>query len=96
LGRRSNNYVGETRLESIYRNSAILHTVIHAMRPFRSDTILLLISNPVDVLTSFAQELSGLPESQVMGCGTFLDTVRLRGMLASKAGVRISNSLILV
>jgi L-lactate dehydrogenase len=86
---------GETTLELIYRSTAILHTVIDAMKPFRSDTILLLVSNPVDVLTSCAQELSGLPKSQVIGCGTFLDTVRLRGILAAKAGVRAFITFIL-
>jgi L-lactate dehydrogenase len=59
------------------------------MKPFRSDTILLLVSNSVDVLTSLALELSGLPKSQVMGSGTFLDSVRLRRLLANKLGVRI-------
>jgi len=86
----SRRSIGETTLELIYRSTAILHTVIDAMKPFRSDTVLLLVSNPVDVLTSCAQELSGLPKSQVIGCGTFLDTVRLRGMLAAKAGIAAS------
>jgi L-lactate dehydrogenase len=63
------------------------------MKPFRSDSILLLVSNPVDVLTSLAQELSGLPKSQVMGSGTFLDSVRLRRLLAHKLGVRIRSLL---
>jgi L-lactate dehydrogenase len=58
------------------------------MRPFRSDTILLVVANPVDLLTELAQELAGLPKAQVMGSGTFLDSVRLRGLLADKAGVR--------
>ncbi|RJE16504.1 hypothetical protein PHISCL_11159, partial [Aspergillus sclerotialis] len=54
------------------------------MRPFRSDLILIVVSHPVDVLTTLAQKLSGLPKSQVIGSGTFLDTVRLRRMLADK------------
>jgi L-lactate dehydrogenase len=57
------------------------------MKPFKKDTILLLIANPVDVLTSFAQEIAGLPKSQVIGSGTFLDSIRLRGLLAEQAGV---------
>ena len=59
-----------------------------SMKPFRSDTILIIVSNPVDILTSFAQELSELPKSQVIGTGTFLDTVRLRGLLADRLEVR--------
>jgi L-lactate dehydrogenase len=87
----SRHTIGETRLSSVYRSAANLRSVIHAMKPFRSDTILLVVSNPVDILTSFAQEVSGLPQSQVMGSGTFLDTVRLRGLLANKAGISASS-----
>jgi len=77
------------------RNIAILRSAVKAMRPFRSDTILLIVANPVDMLTSLAQKLSGLPSSQVLGSGTFLDSVRLRGLLADKAGVRAHDSCIL-
>lgn len=72
----------------MYRKMGIIQSVINAMRPFKPDTILLVVANPVDLLTSFAQKLSGLPPSQVLGSGTLLDSVRLRGMLADKAGVR--------
>ncbi len=59
------------------------------MKPFRKDTVLLIVSNPVDALTTLAQEVSGLPRSQVMGSGTSLDSVRLRRLLASKLDVRV-------
>ena len=61
------------------------------MKPFRSDTIILVVSNPVDVLTQFAQQYSNLPATQVLGSGTFLDSARLRGVLASKAEVAASS-----
>lgn len=61
------------------------------MQPFRSDAIVLLVSNPVDVLTHFAQKFTGLPKSQVIGSGTFLDSARLRGILAAKCGVAASS-----
>jgi len=57
------------------------------MKPFNKNTVLLLIANPVDVLTYFALQYAGLPENQVIGSGTFLDTARLRGALAAKTGV---------
>lgn len=66
---------------------AVIRSVVNAMTPFRSDAILLIVANPVDLLTSLALELSQLPASQVLGSGTFLDSVRLRGLLADKAGV---------
>ena len=61
------------------------------MKPFRSDTILILVANPVDVLTYFAQKFSGLPKEQIIGSGTFLDSARLRGILATKAEVAASS-----
>jgi len=61
------------------------------MKPFKEDTILLLVSNPVDVLTYFAQKYSGLPRTQVIGTGTFLDSARLRGFLAHEAEVAASS-----
>lgn len=87
-GAGSHDYPGQTSIEYTYRNIAIIRSIFKAMRPFRSDTILLVVANPVDLLTSLAQELSGLPTSQVLGSGTFLDSVRLRGLLADRAGVR--------
>lgn len=57
------------------------------MAPISPHTILLLVANPVDILTYFARKLSGLPESQVLGTGTSLDSARLRGVLAQKAEV---------
>jgi L-lactate dehydrogenase len=64
-----------------------MRSVIHAMKPFRKDAIIFVISTPVDELTSLAQKASDLPRSQVFGCGTLLDTVRLHGILANKIGV---------
>jgi L-lactate dehydrogenase len=61
------------------------------MKPFRSDTVLLLVANPVDVLTYFAQQFSSLPKAQVIGSGTFLDSARLRGILAARAEVAASS-----
>jgi L-lactate dehydrogenase len=78
---------GETRTDLLDRNYKILENVIGSMKPIRSDTVLLLVSNPVDVLTQFAQKMSGLPRAQVIGSGTFLDSVRLRSALAEHAQV---------
>ena len=61
------------------------------MKPFNKEAILLLIANPVDVLAYFALQYSGLPTTQVIGSGTFLDSARLRGALAAKASVAASS-----
>jgi L-lactate dehydrogenase len=73
----------------MHHNVSVIRSVVTAMTPFRSDTVVLVVSNPVDLLTTLAKELSGLPEHQVLGSGTFLDSVRLRGLLAEKAEVRL-------
>jgi hypothetical protein len=78
---------GETRLGLIEKNFYVLQSVIKSMQPIRSDAILLLVSNPVDVLTYFAKKLSGLPWGQVIGSGTLLDSVRLKSSLAKLAKV---------
>lgn len=76
---------GETSTETLYRHTAIIHSIINSMKPsFRPDTILLVVSTPVDILTTLAQELSGLPKCQVFGSGTFLDSARIRRLLAHK------------
>ncbi|KAJ5674722.1 uncharacterized protein N7477_004656 [Penicillium maclennaniae] len=78
---------GETSVQYMYQKISIIRSVVNTMKPFKSDAILLLVANPVDLLTSIAQELSGLPRCQVLGSGTFLDSVRIRGLLAEKTGV---------
>jgi L-lactate dehydrogenase len=78
---------GESRRDLIDRNYAILESIIRTMSPIRKDAVLLLVSNPVDVLTYFAQKMSGLPKGQVVGSGTFLDSVRLRSALAEQIQV---------
>lgn len=84
---------GDTRLDLIGRNVKMLEEVLNAMQPIRVDAILVLVANPVDVLTHFAQQLSGLPKSQVFGSGTFLDSVRLRRTLAERLNVGTFSSV---
>ena len=73
---------GETRLDLIDRNRQILNSVILGM-DINPKAILLLVANPVDVLTTIAQQISNLPKNQIIGSGTFLDTCRLRYELAN-------------
>jgi len=82
---------GESRLSLLSRNLHILQSIFTSMAPMASHTVLLLVANPVDILTYFARQFSGLPESQVLGTGTSLDSARLRGALAHKAEVAPSS-----
>jgi L-lactate dehydrogenase len=78
---------GDTRLDIVDRNLACLRNILHALLPIRQDSILLMVTNPVDVLTYFAQQIIDLPREQVIGTGTFLDSVRLRHELAERLQV---------
>ncbi|KAG9231115.1 lactate dehydrogenase/glycoside hydrolase [Amylocarpus encephaloides] len=82
---------GDTRLDLIDRNFKVLKSILQSLQPIRSDAILLIVANPVDILTHFAQGLSGLPKGQVLGSGTLLDSIRLTRILASKLKVADSS-----
>ena len=86
-----NQKPGETRLQLIERNAAIMKSIIGEItaRPFEG--ILLIVSNPVDVLTHVARELSGYPRERVIGSGTVLDTGRLKQLLGVELGVDSRN-----
>lgn len=86
---------GDTRLDLIDRNYKVLKSILNSLQPIRSDSILLIVANPVDVLTLFAQRLSGLPKAQVLGSGTLLDSIRLTRILASKLKVLVHCSVII-
>ncbi|PVH97169.1 l-lactate dehydrogenase-like protein [Periconia macrospinosa] len=82
---------GESRIDLLGRNLTILKSVFDPMQPIASTAVVLMVANPVDILTYFARKLSGLPESQVLGTGTSLDSARLRGELARRAVVAASS-----
>lgn len=69
---------GETRLQLIDKNRKIFAQIIPELAKVAPDSILLIVSNPVDVLTYEALKLSGFPSSRVFGSGTMLDSARLR------------------
>ncbi len=69
---------GETRLDLVKKNIAIYKSIIPEIKKRDFKGILLIVSNPVDILTTVALKLSGLPENRVFGSGTVLDTARLK------------------
>jgi len=78
---------GETRLDLVKRNYAIFQSIIPQIVKANPDGMLLIASNPLDILSYAAMKLSGLPSSRVIGSGTILDTARFRYMLSQHAGV---------
>ena len=82
-----NRAEGETRLDLVNKNVSIFKSIIPEIKKSGFDGILLIVSNPVDVLTYAAIKMSGLPEGHVIGSGTVLDTGRLKQMLGQHVDV---------
>lgn len=87
----ANQKPGETRIELLSRNRVILSSIMEQLTAVNKDAVLLIVSNPVDVLTCMAQQLSGLPAGHVIGSGTVLDTARLKYLVGQKLGVDSRN-----
>lgn len=78
---------GETRLDLVKKNVGIFKSIIPEIAKYNTEGILLVVANPVDILTYTAAKLSGFPENRVFGSGTVLDTARLKYLLGEHLGV---------
>ena len=78
---------GETRLDLVRKNVEVYRSIIPEIAKRDCEGILLIVSNPVDILTSAAVKLSGFPENRVFGSGTVLDTARLKYLLGEHLNV---------
>ena len=87
----ANQKPGETRLDLMGKNIAILRSIIGEITARDFGGILLVVSNPVDVLTYAAWKLSGYPRQRVIGSGTVLDTGRLKQLLGEELRVDSRN-----
>ena len=87
----ANQMPGETRIDLINKNASIFKKIIPSITEYNKGCILLIVSNPVDILTMLALELSGFPKERVLGSGTVLDTSRLRYLLSKKLEVDSKN-----
>lgn len=77
----------ETRLDLVHKNIAIYKQIMGEIAKRHVDGILLVVSNPVDILTYAAWKFSGLARNRVIGSGTVLDTARLKCLLGEELGV---------
>ncbi|MCR4698141.1 MAG: L-lactate dehydrogenase [Bacilli bacterium] len=82
---------GETRLDLIKKNSAIMTSIVKELVKVKVEGILLIVANPVDVLTHVALKVSGFPANRVFGSGTVLDTARLKYLLSEKLEIDTRN-----
>ncbi|OIQ61132.1 L-lactate dehydrogenase [Moorella thermoacetica] len=78
----ANQQPGQTRLDLIHRNTAIVRQALPEILHYCPDALVLMVANPVDILTYVAWKISGLPENRVLGSGTALDSARFRHLLS--------------
>ncbi|MCC6177018.1 MAG: L-lactate dehydrogenase [Chloroflexi bacterium] len=78
---------GETRLDLLKKNVDLMKGVLEQVVKYNSDPFVIMVANPVDVLTYQAITTSGLPRHKVIGTGTLLDTTRFRSLLGERLGV---------
>lgn len=82
---------GETRLALVQRNAAIIRSLIDEIVRRDSPAVVLIVSNPVDVLTYVAHQRSGWQRGRIIGSGTVLDSARFRHLLSQHCGVDVHN-----
>ena len=78
---------GESRLDLLARNARVFAAIIPQVLAAAPEAVLLVASNPVDVMTQIAARISGLPPGRVIGSGTILDTARFRSLLGAHLGI---------
>jgi L-lactate dehydrogenase len=81
----------ESRLELLQRNVAIVDSIMDEIKAARSDAVVVMVSNPVDVLTYTALQRTGWPRERIIGSGTVLDTARFRYLLGDHCGIDTRN-----
>ena len=82
---------GESRLDLLHRNVIIIHEIIDEIVEQKSSAVVLMVSNPVDILTYAAHKRSGWPRGRILGSGTVLDSARFRYLLSQRCGVDVHN-----
>lgn len=87
----TNRKVGETRLDLAKRNTSIAKDITANIMKHYNQGVILVVSNPVDILTYMISKWSGLPSGKVFGSGTVLDSARFRYVISKKLGVDVRN-----
>jgi L-lactate dehydrogenase len=82
---------GESRLKLLQRNADIIRTIMEDICKQKSQAVVIIVSNPVDVLTYVALKHSGWPRERIIGSGTMLDSARFQYLLSEHCGVDTRN-----
>jgi L-lactate dehydrogenase len=83
----ANQKPNETRMDLVNKNVGIFKSILPEIKKRNCEGILLIVSNPVDILTYAALKISGFPPNRVIGSGTVLDTSRLKYLLGQHLNV---------
>lgn len=78
---------GQTRVDLLETNKKVILSLLQGLQPINPNAIIIMVTNPVDVLTLLAQNTGILPRNQIFGSGTLLDSQRLRGAIGEKLGI---------
>jgi len=78
---------GMTRIELMNKNAGIIKTVVKEVAKYAPDCKLMIVTNPVDIMTHIAYKTSGFPRNRVFGMGNILDTLRFRSYIAQELNV---------
>ncbi len=82
---------GETRLDLAKKNIKLAHTITDSIMENYNKGVIMVISNPCDLVTHKITEWSGLPSNKIIGSGTNLDSARFRVLISRKLGVDVRN-----
>lgn len=78
---------GQSRAELVKTNAAVVRSIMEKMQPINPNAIILMVTNPVDLMALQAYTFAKLPANQVIGSGTLLDSKRLQGLVARTLGI---------
>jgi L-lactate dehydrogenase len=87
----ANQKPGETRIDLVNKNAAIFKSIINEITKYNNDCIILVVTNPVDILTYVTYKLSGFPKHKIIGSGTVLDTARFKYLIGDHVGIDTRN-----
>ena len=81
---------GQSRAELIDVNRGVIKSIFDQAKNIKQDTIIIMVTNPVDILTCYVQTLVKLPKNQIIGSSTLLDSIRLSTLIAEKLNLDIN------
>lgn len=87
----ANQKKGETRIDLVKKNTEIFKSIVPNIVKYSTNSIIIVVTNPVDILSYVTQKISGFPSDKVIGSGTVLDTARFKYLISRHAGIDARN-----